>query len=99
MLLESQPQNSEFKSNPEKISPIFLSSLSSPFITISGTPLPTPFALLSVYGLYMVNILKFQKQFSFSSQIKPWWSRLEFTNCLSEKQTEKTYQTASEEAV
>ena len=38
----------------------------------------------------MVNVLKFQTLFSFCSQIKCWFSGLEFTNFLSEQQTWNT---------
>ena len=36
------------------------------------------------------NIVKFQTLFFFCSQRKCWLSRLEFTKCLSEKQTRNT---------
>ena len=37
-----------------------------------------------------LNVIKFQTLFSFCSQIKYWYLGLEFTNCLSKLQTEKT---------
>ena len=40
--------------------------------------------------LYTVYVLKFQTLFSFCSQIKCWFSGLEFTKWLSEYQTGKT---------
>ena len=44
----------------------------------------------SIFIPYTVNVLKFGTPLSFFSQMKCWLSRLEFTKCMSEKQTGKT---------
>ena len=43
-----------------------------------------------MFAVIKVNVLKFETLFSFCSHIKYSLSRLEFTKCLSEKQTGKT---------